>query len=176
MGNGTFRLFPSSDREQTVRFRHYLIAAVSSLMVVGLLGICVLAGVLSRRPFFIAAGIVLVSLIAFYVVFRSGLNRRADDASLTVPMMVVAIGVVTYTLYHLGALRTVFLLVYPMIMFFGVLRLDTRVPSLVPYFFVLRLLAAGYPPPPAGCHLHDVCVCTRHLVAGPAPGATRSDQ
>src|SRR4029450_8326239 len=134
MGNGTFRLFPSSDREQTVRFRHYLIAAVSSLMVVGLLGICVLAGVLSRRPFFIAAGIVLVSLIAFYVVFRSGLNRRADDASLTVPMMVVAIGVVTYTLYHLGALRTVFLLVYPMIMFFGVLRLDTRALLLVATF------------------------------------------
>jgi diguanylate cyclase (GGDEF)-like protein len=95
-------------------------------MVDGLLGICVLAGVLARRPFAIAAGIVVMSIITFYLVFRSGLNRRAHDASLTVPMMVAAVCVVTYALYHLGAVRTVFLLVYPMIMFFGVLRLGTR--------------------------------------------------
>jgi diguanylate cyclase len=43
-----------------------------------------------------------------------------------VPMMVAAITAVTYALAHLGDLRTVFLLVYPVIMFFGVLRLRTR--------------------------------------------------
>jgi diguanylate cyclase (GGDEF)-like protein len=142
-----FSLSPSGDREQTVRFRRYLIAAVTSLTVVALLGICVLAGVLARRPFAIAAGIVLMSIVTFYVVFRSGLNRRAPDASLTIPMMLAAICVVTYALYHLGAMRTVFLLVYPMIMFFGVLRLGTRALLLVAafimgaYALVLRSLA-----------------------------------
>jgi diguanylate cyclase (GGDEF)-like protein len=140
-------LFPSGDREQTVRFRRYLIAAGTSLMVVGLLGICVLAGVLAPRPFAIAAGIVMLSITAFYAVFRSGLNRRAHDASLTVPMMVAAIFVVTYALFHLGAVRTVFLLLYPMIMFFGVLRLGTRALLLVAavimfaYALVIRSLA-----------------------------------
>jgi diguanylate cyclase (GGDEF)-like protein len=131
-----FSPFPGDDRGQGVRFRRYLIAAGTSLMVVVLLGVCVLAGVLAPRPFAIAAGIVLVSIAAFYVVFRSGLNQRARDPALTVPMMLAAICVVAYALYHLGAMRTVFLLVYPMIMFFGVFRLGTRAQLMVGAFVV----------------------------------------
>lgn len=139
--------FPGEDREQGVRFRRYLIAAGTSLMVAFLLGVCVLAGVLAPWPFAIAAGIVLVSIAAFYLVFRSGLNRRARDPSLTVPMMLAAICVVTYAMYYLGPVRTVFLLIYPMIMFFGVFRLGTRAQLLIgafimsAYALVVRLLA-----------------------------------
>ena len=131
-----FSLFPGDDREQGVRFRRFLIAAGTSLLVLVLLGVCVLANVLAPRPFGVAAGIVLVSVAAFYAVFRSGLNRHARDPSLTVPMMLAAIGVVTYALYHLGAARTVFLLVYPMVMFFGVFRLATRALLLVGTFIL----------------------------------------
>jgi diguanylate cyclase (GGDEF)-like protein len=131
-----FSLFPTDDRLQRVRFRRYLIAAGSSLMVVLLLGVCVLAGVLAVWPFAIVAGIVVASTAAFYVVFRSGLNLRARDRSLTVPMMLVAICVVTYALDHLGAMRTVFLLIYPMIMFFGVFRLATGALLLVGGFIM----------------------------------------
>jgi diguanylate cyclase (GGDEF)-like protein len=131
-----FSLFRSDDREQGVRFRRFLIAAGTSLMIVFLLGVCVLAGVLALRPFAVAASIALLSIGAFYFVFRSGLNRRARDPSLTVPMMLAAICVVTYALYHLGAARTAFLLVYPMIMFFGVFRLGTRASLLVGAFIL----------------------------------------
>jgi len=129
-------LFPTDNREQEVRFRRYLIAAATSLMVLALLGTCFLAGALAPRPFAITAAIVLLSMAAFYFVIRSGLNRYAADPSLTVPMMVAAIGAVTYALYHLGDLRTVFLLVYPVIMFFGVLRLRTRSLLLVAVFII----------------------------------------
>jgi diguanylate cyclase (GGDEF)-like protein len=105
-------------------------------MVVVLLGACVLTGVLARRPFAIAAGTILASIISVYVVLRSGLNRRFRDPSLTVPMMLAAICVVTYALYHLGAVRTAFLLVYPVIMFFGVLRLGTGALLLVGAFIM----------------------------------------
>ena len=140
-------LFPRDDREQEIRFRRYLIAAATSLIVLALLGVCFLVGVLARRPFAITAAIVLLSIAAFYLVIRSGLNRYAADPSLTVPMMIAAISAVTYALYHLGNLRTVFLLVYPVIMFFGVLRLATRSLLLVAafivsaYVFVLAALA-----------------------------------
>jgi hypothetical protein len=102
-----------------------------------------------------------VSIATFYFVFRSGSNRRARDPSLTVPMMLAAICVVTYALYHLGAVRTVFLLIYPMIMFFGVFRLGTRAQLLVgafimcAYALVLRLLAeqpAGLDPRRSSCY------------------------
>jgi hypothetical protein len=127
-GDAVARFFPlpGDDREQGVRFRRYLIAVGTSLTVVLLLGVCVLAGALAPRPFAIAAGIALVSIASFYLVFRSGLNRRARDPSLTVPMMLAAICVVTYALYHLGAVRTVFLLIYPMIILVGRLRRQKR--------------------------------------------------
>jgi diguanylate cyclase len=132
-----WRLFiPSDDREQDIRFRRYLIAVATSLVVVLLLGVCVLEGVLPRRPFAIAAGIAVVSIGAFYLIIRTGLNRRARDPSLTVPMMVAAICTVTYTLYHLGAVRPAFLLAYPVIMFFGVLRLGTGSFLLVAVFIM----------------------------------------
>jgi len=129
-------LFPTDNREQEVRFRRYLIATATSLMVLALLGVCFLAGAFAPRPFAITAAIVLLSIAAFYAIIRSGLNRYAADPSLTVPMMVAAIGAVTYALYHLGNLRTVFLLVYPVIMFFGVLRLRTRSLLLVAAFVI----------------------------------------
>ena len=146
-----FFLFPSHDRLQRVRFRRYLIAAGTSLMVVLLLGVCVLAGALAVRPFVVAAGIVLASTAAFYFVFRSGLNLRARDRSLTVPMMLAAICVVTYALYHLGPMRPVFLLIYPMIMFFGVLRLGSGALLLVGAFIMCAYaLVVGLPArPPA---------------------------
>ena len=152
-----FFLFPGDDHEQIVRLRRYLIAAATSLTVVFLLGVCVLAGVLAWRPFAIAASVVLLSIAAFYFLFRSGLNRRARDPSLTVPMMFAAICVVTYALYHLGAERTSFLLIYPMIMFFGVFALGTRTLLLVgafimcAYALVVRLLVEQSAPldPPA---------------------------
>jgi diguanylate cyclase (GGDEF)-like protein len=141
-----FSLFPSDDRQQRVRFRRYLIAAGTSVMVVLLLGVCALAGVLAVQPFAIVSGIVLASTATFYLLFRSGLNLRARDRSLTVPMMLAAICVVTYALYHLGAMRTVFLLVYPMIMFFGVLRLGTGALLLVGAFIMCAYaLVVGLP-------------------------------
>jgi diguanylate cyclase len=131
-----FSLFPGDDREQGVRFRRFLIAAGTSLLVLVLLGVCVLANVLAPRQFGVAAGIVLVSVACFYAAFRSGLNLHARDPSLTVPMMLAAIAVVTYALYHLGAARPAFLLVYPMVMFFGVFRLATRALLIVAAFIL----------------------------------------
>ena len=129
-------LFPTDDREQEVRFRRYLIAAATSLLVLALLGVCFLAGAFAPRPFAITSAIVVASIAAFYLVIRSGLNRYAADPSLTVPMMVAAISAITYALYYLGDLRAVFLLVYPVIMFFGVLRLRTRSLLLVAGFII----------------------------------------
>ena len=118
--------FPRQDRDQSVRFRRYLIAAGTSLMMVFLLAVAVLEGSLAARPFAVASGTAVAAIAAFYALFRSGLNQKAKDPSLTVPMMVAAICVVSYSLYHLGAERGAFLLMYPVIMFFGVFRLDTR--------------------------------------------------
>jgi diguanylate cyclase (GGDEF)-like protein len=144
---GRFSSVSDNDREQGVRFRRYLIAARTSLIVVGLLGVSFLEGLLPPHAFVIAAVVVVAAIALFYLLFRSGWNTRANDPSLTVPMMTAAICVVTYALYHAGPARGVFLLLYPMIMFFGVFRLDGRALLVVcavilcAYGIVLWLLA-----------------------------------
>jgi diguanylate cyclase (GGDEF)-like protein len=147
-----FSLFPIDDREQRVRFRRYLIAAATSLLVVALLGVCVLMGALDPRPFAIAAGVVVAAISGFLVLFRSALNLRSRDPSLTVPMMVTAICVVSYSLYHLGEARATFLLLYPMVMFFGVFRLSTQALLIVGAFILLSyaLVIALLAQQPAG--------------------------
>jgi diguanylate cyclase (GGDEF)-like protein len=121
-----FSLFPSDDAEQRLRFRRYMIAAATSLMFVFLLMLCFMEGVLSAGPFAAASLATLAAIVAFYVLFRSGLNKRARDRSLTLPMMLCATCAVTFVLHYVGPARPVFLLMYPVILFFGVFRLNTR--------------------------------------------------
>ena len=121
-----FRLFPFDDAGQRLRLRRYMIAAATSMMFVLLLTLCFMKGVLSAAPFVVASLYTLLSIAIFYALFRFGWNKRAKDRSLTVPMMLCATAAVTFVLYHVGPARPVFLLLYPVIMFFGVFRLQTR--------------------------------------------------
>lgn len=121
-----FSLFPNNDAEQRLRFRRYMIAGATSIMFVFLLTLCFIDGVLGARPFAVASLFTLLATAVFYVLFRFGWNKHARDRSLTVPMMVCATGAVTFVLYYVGPARPVFLLMYPVILFFGVFRLQTR--------------------------------------------------
>ncbi|MEO8626891.1 MAG: GGDEF domain-containing protein [Betaproteobacteria bacterium] len=121
-----FIVFPRDDPEQTSRIRRYLIASGTSLMFVGLMGLSVLCGVLNLRSFVIATTAVLAAISVFYVLFRTGVNRKARDRTLTIPMMCCAVCVVTYVLYQVGSARGAFLLMYPVILFPGVFRFNTR--------------------------------------------------
>src|SRR5689334_9043008 len=120
------RLFPHDDAEQRLRQQRYLIASATSLMFVALLALCFMEGALEAAPFAAASAATFVAISGFYVVFRMGLNKRARDRSLTVPMMLCATCTVTFVLYYVGPARPVFLLMYPVILFFGVFRLTTR--------------------------------------------------
>jgi diguanylate cyclase (GGDEF)-like protein len=121
-----FRLFPRDDADQRLRQQRYLIAAATSLMFVSLLALCFMEGALEAAPFAAASAATIAAVAAFYVIFRLGLNKRAGDRSLTVPMMLCATCTVTLVLYFVGPARPVFLLMYPVILFFGVFRLTTR--------------------------------------------------
>lgn len=121
-----FSLFPPDDANQRLRFRRYIIAAATSLMFVFLLTLCYMEGALSAGPFATASLATLAAIGAFYAMFRTGWNKRVRDRSLTFPMMVCATCAVTFALYYVGPARPAFLLMYPVILFFGVFRLNTR--------------------------------------------------
>lgn len=62
----------------------------------------------------------------FYAMFRSGLNLRFRDASLTVPQIVAANMVILYALFNSKDGKGILALIYGVSFLFGVFRLSTR--------------------------------------------------
>ena len=101
-------------------------AAATSSMVVALLFISYLLDVLSLRAFVTAALLTLFFVIAFYAVFRSGLNLRFRDPCLTLPQIVCSTLVILYALHESKNAHGVLALIYMVSFLFGVFRLSTR--------------------------------------------------
>ena len=114
------------DAKQALRLRRYFIAAWTSLLSIGLMLAGYLLGFLSRAAFYQSASLVLLAILIFYIVFRSGLNRRFSDPNLTVAQISASTLVTLFTMYASDGARAVFLVLLLMIFLFSVLRLTTR--------------------------------------------------
>jgi PAS domain S-box-containing protein len=118
--------FIDDDSKQALRMRHYFIAAGTSLLVLAILLASHLQGMFSRIAFLQTSALIILAVLGFYIIFRSGLNLKFSDPSLTLPQMSVATVIVLHALYMAGSGRGVFLIVLLMIFLFGVLRLATQ--------------------------------------------------
>jgi diguanylate cyclase (GGDEF)-like protein len=98
-------------------------------------------GFLAWDVFVDVGATITLLVVAFYVIFRSGLNRRVPDPSLTVPMVLVATLVLAYVIYHAGQTRGVFILIYLLPFLFGVFRLSTRALLVLTLYTVCLYLA-----------------------------------
>ena len=136
------------DERQALRMRRYLMAAGTSLLLCLALFVFSFFG---RLPLRVAVeGSLGVALLAgvFFVLFRTGLNQRFSDPSLTTEQVGAAILWIAYLMYHAGPERGALALFYPVAMLFGVLRLTGRrlmmlaLLALLAHATVLALLAA----------------------------------
>ena len=114
-------------------------AVGTSVLAVGLLFAWHLLGMLRTGPFLLVAALVVGWIAVFYVLFRSGLNRRAADASLTVPQMAAASSTLLIAALAADRGRAIYLVLLLMALMFGVLRLRTR--ALLAY---AACVVAGY--------------------------------
>ena len=129
-----FGFFPL-DKRQSLRVRRLLMATGTALLACLALAFCAFLDLLQWR---VAAqgttGIVTLGVL-FYLLFRTGLNLRFADPSLTTEQMGAAILFLAYVMYHAGQAREALTLFYPVVMLFGVLRLTAK------RLFALALLA-----------------------------------
>ena len=117
---------PERDERQTLRLARFLMAVGTSLLVCLALAICAFLGLLPWRAA-IDGAIGLVGLVVFFAaLFRSGLNQRFTDPSLTTEQVGAAILLLAYIMYHAGPARAVLTPFYLVAMLFGVLRLNAR--------------------------------------------------
>lgn len=117
---------PSQGPKQILRLRSFFAAAGTSLLAIGLFFACQVQGVISKAAFFEIAAVILFAILVFYVVFRSGLNLKLPDPSLTEPQMLTATLIVLYAMYSANSGRGAFLTLLLMGFLFGVLRLRTK--------------------------------------------------
>jgi diguanylate cyclase (GGDEF)-like protein len=103
-------------------------------------------GFVALGPAIAIGATVLAMNAALFAVFRTGLNLRLRDPSLTKIQLYVGISVLMFALYHLEAVRGLSLSLCFLVFLFGVFRLNTRefltltLYTLAAYALVVNLL------------------------------------
>jgi len=131
-----FTIFPADER-QSLRLGRFLMAAGTLLLVSLALLLFAFLDLLPWRAALEGTAGIFTLIAVFFVLFRSGLNLRFADPSLTTEQVGAAILFLAYIMYHAGPAREAFTLFYLVAMLFGVLRLTAG------RLMVLALLALG---------------------------------
>jgi diguanylate cyclase (GGDEF)-like protein len=141
-----FSIFPKDDPKQALRIRRFLMAFSAYVICAFFCYFAYFAGVIEREVFFgWITGAIAIN-ITLYIFLRSGLNLKMADPSLTVIQMSAAIIFVMFVMYFANETRPVLLLIYVVILLFGIFRLNTRsflyisIFALLTYIGVIALL------------------------------------
>ncbi len=115
---------PGTEARQSRFLKNYWAAAASTWVVLLLIFFFYWQGYLEQTGFNVVAGSILFCIVFYYTLFRSGLNLRAADPSLTVAQVLSAILVLTVAMYYTtSGARSVLLPFALMAFVFGVFRL-----------------------------------------------------
>jgi diguanylate cyclase (GGDEF)-like protein len=119
-------IIPKNDRQQALRIRRFFIGAASYLMWSILILYCHHLGFI-RLSFgwtLFAFGIVISINILLYLIFRTGLNKKFADPSLTFPQMTIAAFAAMAAVYYTDNIRGVMLIAYIVTILFGIFRFN----------------------------------------------------
>ncbi len=106
--------------------RRFYMAASTAALVLFLIFVCSWLGYIDANVLLVAGCLILFILLSFYFLFRSKLNLKFRDPSLTAPQMLASSLTMVYVMHNAGAARGIFLIVIIMIFVFGVFRLSAR--------------------------------------------------
>ncbi len=121
-----FSIIPKDDPKQALRIRRFFMAFGAYALWSFLSYMSYLAGFVEWKA--ITGLLIIMSIIniVLYMAFRTGLNLKMSDPSLTAIQMCAAIILVMYGMYFAQEARGVLLLVYVIILLFGIFHLNTR--------------------------------------------------
>jgi diguanylate cyclase (GGDEF)-like protein len=134
--DGGFAFFPR-DARQALRIQRLLIASGTSALVSAIFVLCAALNLMPMRAALQVSGAIFALIGLFYVLFRTRLNLRFSDPSLTTAQIAAGILVVSYAMYYAAPVRGALSLLYLVALLFGVLRLNTL------RLLLLALLALG---------------------------------
>jgi diguanylate cyclase (GGDEF)-like protein len=121
-----FLLTSQGDSRQSVRLRRFLLASATYAICVPLLVLACALGLIEREPALLVAAAMVAVNLGFYVVFRSGLNMKFADPSLTRAQVLTAVTVLMFAVYSFDDGRAMVLNLALVVLTFGVFRFTTR--------------------------------------------------
>src|SRR5262245_28824498 len=121
-----YLLTSRGDPRQSVRLRRFLLATATYAICVPLLALACVMGMIERGPALVVAAAMVSVNLAFYLVFRTGLNLRFADPSLTRAQVLAAIAVLMFAVYSFDQGRAMVLNLALVVLTFGVFRFTTR--------------------------------------------------
>ena len=136
-GASRFSFVPKDDPNQALRIRRLLMASIAYVLNASLAYFSYLAGI-TEWPAIAGLLIIIPAVnIAFYIAIRSGFNLKFADPSLTFAQMCAATLTVMYVMYYANESRGLLLLMYVIMLLFGIFRLNTRDFFLISIFTLL---------------------------------------
>ncbi|HYA45955.1 MAG TPA: EAL domain-containing protein [Burkholderiales bacterium] len=139
-------ILPGTDPRQAVRMRRFLLAAACYGVSAALLVLAWAFGLIELEPVLVLIAAVAVIIVSLYIVFRTGFNLRFSDPSLTWGQTFIANIVLMYAIYSFNQGRAFTLMMFLVILTFGVFHFSTRefvaitLQILAGYAFVINLL------------------------------------
>jgi diguanylate cyclase (GGDEF)-like protein len=119
-------LTPQQRKDQELRMRRAALAAAASGITVVLAALLTWAGYLDPAAAAIYSAIVAACVAFFYAIFRSDLNLRFADPTLSAAQLAAAGLAITYLVYEAGSVRAVAMAMYVMAFVFGTFTLSLR--------------------------------------------------
>ena len=107
---------------QRIRFRRFLLASTFSAVYLVVLAIFHTQGKVDRETLVQASAIAAAAVLVFLVLFRSGLNLRFNDPSLTELQFLAAVSTMLFVVYRAPDTRLVFGAFFFVALMFGMLR------------------------------------------------------
>jgi diguanylate cyclase (GGDEF)-like protein len=108
--------------KQRLRIRRFLFASAFSTLYLVVLGLFYSQDKVDGRTFVTACAIVAALVLVFFSLFRSGLNLRASDPSLTGWQFLAAVLTMLYVVYRAPDTRLAFTAFFFVALMFGMLR------------------------------------------------------
>lgn len=134
-------MLPRLDPRQRLRMRRFKMALVSYCMWVSLGLFAFYTGQLTipREMLYVILGGIALSNLYFYVMIRSGLNRRLGDPAMTLPQLIIATGWAMVLMFSAPQARGALMMVYVITILFGIFHLTRR-----GFFAMTALSLVGY--------------------------------
>lgn len=128
---------------QRLRLKRFAMAAGTYMLLIVLVWLAYCAGYYHADFFdvWLVSVSVMMSQAVLSLVFFSGYNQRFKDSSLTEFQVLMGLGWETFLLYHLDSARGTFLLLYVLVLLFGLFHLPPRVFTRCAVFALLGFTA-----------------------------------